>query len=279
MNDHESGRPVIALMGEFSAGKSTLANMLLGEGRSQVKVTATQMPPVWFSYGTDDPYLVDLDGTHHPFDPDQPVDVANTRHIRIFAETEILDVIDFVDMPGNSDPNMSADVWRRAIHHADGVIWCSHANQAWRQSEAAVWEELPEDLYPNSILLLTRFDKILGDNNRQRVLRRVKAEAADLFRDVLPIALLDAMEAGDDHDMWVNSGAEAFIATLLDIVLGDNGLAKAKAEASEGAADEEDASAPDVDPAAGPVLPRRVRRNDGERRERPEREDRSGTLG
>jgi len=277
--DDESGRPVIALMGEFSAGKSTLANMLLGEGHSQVKVTATQMPPVWFSFGTDDPYMVDLDGNRHPFDPEQEVDVANTLHIRVFAETEILDVVDIIDMPGNSDPNMSADVWRRAIHHADGVIWCSHANQAWRQSEAAVWEELPETLYPNSILLLTRFDKILGDNNRQRVLRRVKAEAGDLFRDVLPIALLDAMNAGDDHHMWVSSGAEAFIATLLDIVLGDGGLAHQKATAEEPDPVGADDPAPDADPSAGPVLPRRVVRSDGERRERPEREDRSGTLG
>ncbi|MEM9342579.1 MAG: dynamin family protein [Pseudomonadota bacterium] len=275
--DDESGRPVIALMGEFSAGKSTLANMLLGEGHSQVKVTATQMPPVWFSYGTDEAYLVDVNGDRHPFDPEQEVDVASTRHIRVFAETEILDVVDIIDMPGNSDPNMSADVWRRAIHHADGVIWCSHANQAWRQSEAAVWEELPEELYQNSILLLTRFDKILGENNRVRVLRRVKSEAADLFRDVLPIALLDAMNAGDDHDMWVESGAEAFIATLLEIVLGDNGLAQKKAKAAAAEPAEGDlGDAPEADTSAGPVLPRRVARASGERRDRPEREERSG---
>ena len=65
-NEFPVTRPVIALMGEFSAGKSTLANLLLGEGRSPVQVTATQLPPVWFSYGSEAPYKVDLDGNEDP---------------------------------------------------------------------------------------------------------------------------------------------------------------------------------------------------------------------
>ena len=44
-------KPRIALMGEFSAGKSTLANMLVGAQHLPVQVTATQLPPVWISQG------------------------------------------------------------------------------------------------------------------------------------------------------------------------------------------------------------------------------------
>ena len=39
-------KPVIALMGEFSAGKSTLLNLLVGRNILPTQVTATRMPPV-----------------------------------------------------------------------------------------------------------------------------------------------------------------------------------------------------------------------------------------
>ena len=42
-------RPLVALMGEFSAGKSTLSNLLIGKQALPVNVTATQLPPVWMS--------------------------------------------------------------------------------------------------------------------------------------------------------------------------------------------------------------------------------------
>ena len=42
-------RPRVALMGEFSAGKSTLSNLLIGRAALPVNVTATQLPPVWMS--------------------------------------------------------------------------------------------------------------------------------------------------------------------------------------------------------------------------------------
>ncbi|MEM0949381.1 MAG: dynamin family protein [Pseudomonadota bacterium] len=247
-------RPVMALMGEFSAGKSTLANLLLGEGHSPVKVTATQLPPVWFSYGDESPYAVGLDGSETPLAIEdlEQVSVETTAHVRIFLKAEILELMDLIDMPGNSDPNMSAEVWRRAVQHVDGVIWCSHANQAWRQSEAAVWEEMPDHLYPNSILLLTRFDKILGDSNRNRVLRRVRAEAEDGFAGIYPISLTDALSAGENRNQWEASGAEDFIGALLEIVI--SGI--------DTPAPEPEADPDPVEPVS--VMPRRVARSSGE---------------
>jgi GTPase Era involved in 16S rRNA processing len=41
----------VAILGEFSSGKSTLANVLLGRVSSPVRVTATQVPPIWYTHG------------------------------------------------------------------------------------------------------------------------------------------------------------------------------------------------------------------------------------
>ena len=217
----DKAKPVFALMGEFSAGKSTLANLLLGSGLSPVKVTATQLPPVWFKRGSGNPIVVGTDGTETEIALSELEGVAvdSTAYVRVFVESDLLEILEIIDMPGNSDPNMSADVWRRSLHHADGVIWCTHANQAWRQSEAAAWEDVDPELYPYSILLLTRFDKIREEKDRQRLLRRVESEAKDLFRAVLPISLLQATEAGEDREAWEASGAETFLKALLDVAM------------------------------------------------------------
>lgn len=218
--DEGPRRPRVCLMGEFSAGKSTLSNLLIGASALPVNVTATQLPPVWISHGTDDPYRVGLEGDTSGVDLEnlEDVRVEDTEHIRIFNESKFLKMCDLIDMPGISDPNMAADVWQRMIHHADIVIWCSHATQAWRQSEAAVWSHMPPELHKKSILLLTRMDRILSERDRGRVVKRVEKEAGSMFRQILPVSLIKAVEAGEDAEAWKESGASALLSTLSDLV-------------------------------------------------------------
>lgn len=223
--------PRVCLMGEFSAGKSTLSNLLIGSPAVPVNVTATQLPPVWISHGTDTPYRVGLDGETTDVDLEnlEDVNVEDTGHIRIFNEAKFLKMCDLIDMPGISDPNMAAEVWQRMIHHADIVIWCSHATQAWRQSEAAVWSHMPKELHEKSILLLTRMDRILSERDRGRVVKRVQKEAGSMFRKILPVSLIKAVEAGEDPQAWEESGAGDLL-TMLSTLVGEvaNGEMPAK---------------------------------------------------
>jgi len=213
-------KPRIAFMGEFSAGKSTLSNMLIGASPLPVKVTATQLPPVWISYGDRSAFREDLEGNVSPVDLDRLETIVpdETRVIRIFQESDILELCDLIDMPGISDPNMSPDLWQRVIDHADLVVWCTHATQAWRQSEAAVWESMKPELYSKSLLLLTRYDKLLNDSDRSRVLKRVRRETEGLFADCFPISLTQALAAKDNREQWEESGAEAFMERLVELL-------------------------------------------------------------
>jgi hypothetical protein len=214
-------KPRIAIMGEFSSGKSTLCNLLMGARPLLEKVTATQLPPVLVSYGDAPAYREDMDGVHHPLELNDlgSVDLEDTRLVHIFMQSDVLEMCDLIDMPGISDPNMSSEVWERVIPMADGILWCTHATQAWRQSEAGVWASLPSSLYENSLMLITRFDKILGDSDRLRVLKRVATETEGLFSGLFPISLTGAIAAGDDNDLWVESGAHAFAEAFLEMVL------------------------------------------------------------
>ncbi len=267
--DMPGRKPRIALMGEFSAGKSTLSNLLIGSDPLPTRVTATQLPPVWISWGDGQAYREDLDGSTHAIDIERigDIDPAETRVVRLFCRSDILELCDIIDMPGISDPNMSSDVWERLIDKADGVIWCTHATQAWRQSEAAVWESLDHAIFSNSLLLITRFDKLRNEIDRARVLKRVERETRGLFSARLPISLTQALSAGDDAETWQQSGAADFTDRLVSIL---NALATSLGSQTGdrlGAPLDDEATDANARPrsvrvhrgrSAAPVMPRRV---------------------
>ena len=273
---HQTRRkPRIALMGEFSAGKSTLSNLLLGSRPLPEKVTATRLSPVWMAAGSRPPYRIDVDGTEELISIEhlEEIPVEETRVIRLFFESDILDVCDLIDFPGISDPNMSSDVVERMLEEIDAVLWCTHATQAWRQSEQAVWDQMPDEVKKRSILLITRFDKLTNERDRGRVLKRVLHETKGQFGGTFPISLTQALKAGDDFEAWDASGAGAFSDHLIDMVreltlavadkteslyvLGQRGDKIATPPASD-AFVLTDPVVAGRDPDAGPVVPRRV---------------------
>lgn len=211
----------LALMGEFSAGKSTLSKLFLGDAPLPVKVTATRLPPVWISHGESAAYAVSHDGTETRIeieDIDQ-VRIEDTRMIRLFNPSETLEICDLIDMPGISDPNMSSDVWLSVMDEVDSVVWCTQATQAWRQSEAATWEQIADRTNGDNILLVTQVDKLRSDRDLDRVLMRVRKETKGQFKDVFPLSITGAIAAGDDEARWIESGAAEFIDLLVELLM------------------------------------------------------------
>ncbi len=276
-------KPRLALMGEFSAGKSTLTHLLVGLEPLPVQVTATRLPPVWISHGPAAATVVGLDGSEEQIAVEQIIDVPldSTALIRLSLPAEALELCDLIDMPGISDPNMPTEVWRALMPEVDAVIWCTHATQAWRQSEAAAWDSIRDGLSGPSTLLVTHFDKLQNDRDQARVLKRVVREAGEKFQSVFPIALNQALAAGDDAEIWQASGADAFVESLIELLVrwsdpkshapqGESAPSKAEALAREAARDRGKTQTPQPESLVeGRVVPRRVKRE--RRSERPDR--------
>jgi GTPase SAR1 family protein len=289
-DDQLPRKPRLALMGEFSAGKSTLSNILLGQSPLPMRVTATRLPPVYISYGTPGATLIGRDGSETPFDLADldAVDLDRTRMIRLYLESDTLQICDLIDMPGISDPNMDAEVWQSVFSLADSVVWCTHATQAWRQSEAATWEMIRHDTNGDNLLLITQIDKLASERDRARVLHRVRRETEGQFAGIFPVALLQALNAGEDADRWAESGAAQFTECLVEMLLSPTHLAE-RAYPSDMVFEPCEAEGDDLTPAqddeatvesaaesTGRVTPKRVRpKAGGERTERLPRRERS----
>lgn len=214
-------KPRIALMGEFSAGKSSLTNLLLGGRPLPVQVTATRLPPVWISHGEEHAEMIDHQGNCEtlPVDALRDVSVKDAQLIRVQLPAETLELCDLIDMPGISDPNMPGDVWEKILPEVDSLLWCTPAQQAWRQSEAAFWSMLQPQLKAPATLVLTHFDKLLTARDQTRVLRRLAQETGGDFAGIFPLSLQLALDAGEDLEAWQNSGADRFVEHLVNVLL------------------------------------------------------------
>lgn len=257
-------KPRLALMGEFSAGKSTLTNMLLGMDPLPTRVTATRLPPVWISYGEGPATRIDMQGQVHEIDGDalDQVVLEDTRLIRLSLKSDSLELCDLIDLPGISDPNMSAEVWQGVMDDVDCVVWCTHATQAWRQSEAGTWDLVAPRTNGRNLMLVTQMDKLTSQRDRDRVMARVRQETEGLFEAHYPISLTQAMAAGEDCDQWASSGAAAFTEHLVDLLLHPGTAYAGPSEAPE---PQVQAEVPE-----NQVLPKRVRNRPGDRlRTRP----------
>ena len=197
-------KPCLALMGEFSRGQEHPFEPADRHAIAPGSGHATQLPPVWIAHGDQPPYRVDLRGQRRAGRPQPPCRDRGARTPPMCGSSESPTCWKSATsstcraFPTRLWPR---NVWQRVIHNATSVIWCTHATQAWRQSEAAVWESLPPQLHAKSLLLLTRMDKINSRNDRERLLRRVRRETDGLFAEVLPISLLQAIEAGEDREV------------------------------------------------------------------------------
>lgn len=214
LEDWSQRKPRLALMGEFSAGKSTLLNFLIEEEVLPTRATATELPPVWFSYGNSGSYWVGEDGDRNQITVNQLSDVPpSARYVRLFVEAEILEHCDVIDTPGISDPNLAVETWRVAAGYANMVMWCTSATQAWRQTERSAWLSLPERLRKHSILVVTRSDKLLTEQDRDKVARRMAREAEEYFAGTVFMSTPNAVQAkaelasGQETPLWNASGA------------------------------------------------------------------------
>ncbi|MGF1554370.1 MAG: dynamin family protein [Paracoccaceae bacterium] len=218
-------RPRVVVLGEFSAGKSSLVNLLVGRSVAPTQVTATHLPPCRFVH---DPALeeglrieaTDTGGRTRALAPETLTGDAPREWVALtvrLAEPLVGDV-EILDPPGLADPLLGEDAAGALAGRAEIAVWCTPAIQAWRQSEKAAWLALPARLRARAVLAVTQTDR-LAPLDVERVLRRLRRETEGLFATIVPMATPMAMAARAraqeaERAAWQASGAAALFATI-----------------------------------------------------------------
>ena len=131
-----------------------------------------------------------------------------------------LRTIEILDCPGLS----ASEHPELASHAVDLALWCTVSIQAWKESERVAWSQLPARLRSCGLLVSTHADLLPDDQDRSKLLTRLRSECGSMFRDVILVATGDALALAQDErapaaEAWHATGAdmlEAALSALLD---------------------------------------------------------------
>ncbi len=216
----------MALAGEFSSGKTTLARMLLGREFVSTKAAASAMPTVRFQYGTDETFCLVTKGKAQMISGVEALDEKQMRaadYLIITTDQPFLKQVEIYDTPGTSDPSRDHDQIVSVAEQVEIVLWCTNATQAWRQSERLMWESLPARLHKQSLLIVTHVDLEKVKASLGRLMKRMTKEAGSYFHSILAMDLLTALKSRFDAKLinnpigWEESGGAACLQIIKSI--------------------------------------------------------------
>lgn len=178
-------RPVrIAILGESNAGKTTLANRLIGSEVLPTSVVSNTPYDVWVRHAaTPSVHASDAEGTRFDCSHDASSRPEDIRGLEIGLPFAVLRDIEIIDTcarrlaEGGNRPAM--------LPKADVLVWCTNAARAWGASERAARNSCPPLPPARAILVATHADTLRGPEARDAVRARLKQEAGKWFATVL----------------------------------------------------------------------------------------------
>ena len=218
-------RPLlVAVMGEFNAGKSSLVNALAGDAVAPVGVTPTTATINVLRYGAPGGRVSYHDGTTRELGAASvgpflaglgDREAATIRQVEVFAPLEGLRRVEIVDTPGlNSLRPEHERVAREFLVEADALVWVFAAGQAAKASEREALQ-LARGAGKHVLGVVNKIDRAAPDEVAG-VLRHVETTLGDLIEGAVPLsaqAALVARRAGDEAGQ-AQSGLAALEARL-----------------------------------------------------------------
>jgi len=195
-------RPLrVVVLGENNSGKTSVTDLIIGQGLLPTGVVSNTHVPVLVGYGEQPAiYGVDYDETRIRIDSDDgddPLTDLAYRAVQVMLPLPALKSYQILDTPPSASPSAF-------VGDADIVIWCTVSTRAWTESERAAWAALPKRCSRNALLVGTHKDGLDTEEDVAHVKERLRNLTSGLFRDVI---LVDAegVQGGDavaDDDPW-----------------------------------------------------------------------------
>ncbi len=205
----------VLIMGEFSSGKSTMINALIGEPilpeRSQTATAiiteikyGTEKKAIIYPIkgkwsGGDEPFEVSVTELrnylliNHNIGNDEGRDTnimegnviaSPFERAEVFLPLDILkDGVEVIDSPGLNDPASHGDITRNYLPNVHAIIFCINGLKPYSESEKDTLEKLNSMHYETPVFLITRFDNVCEDNEDENEIDAYKKTViADIKR-------------------------------------------------------------------------------------------------
>ncbi|MDY6056536.1 MAG: dynamin family protein [Campylobacter lanienae] len=228
--------PLVAIVGQFSSGKSSFLNALLGADILPTGVVPVTAKPTFIKYAPN--YMLKIlhnDGRDEYKNIDELSAFVDQRHalkdvknLTIYAPNELLKKISFIDTPGlNSRSDADTNETKMILKEAVALIWISLIDNAARKSELDELTLIPNSLKQNAIALLNQKDKLSSDEIT-RVLAHANLTYSNYFSSIEAIsAKLQRENSGDSGfevvfkflDKTANTKEDFIKATSQEILL------------------------------------------------------------
>lgn len=217
----------LAVMGEFSAGKSTFVNALIGRKVAPMGVLPTTNTVNRFRHGSGTIRVHYEDGRIQFVHVDQSHDFLESIDEREAREIQYLDIegnfdqladMMVVDTPGlNATQAHHAEITERFVDQADAIIWIFSATRAGAASEAKILQFLHEEDRP-ILGVLNKIDT-LNKDEQVELITYLQEQFGNVLLDVLPAdshnALQGRLEGGHPEALAILGGVQAGLRSYL----------------------------------------------------------------
>lgn len=196
----------LLIMGEFSTGKSTFINAIVGKEIAAVGALPTTAVITKLCYGEEDKITIYFkDGKSKVYEQDEFAQITsetddskykkirkNIKYVECAMPMDILQYISLIDSPGlNALNKIHADITKEFVDNADAVLWMFSTDKAASVTEIQAMEALNPRLKP--IAIINQIDKLdPEEDDIETFLNDIKNKLKGKVLDVIGISSLMA---------------------------------------------------------------------------------------
>lgn len=201
---------LVAVMGEFSCGKSSFVNAFIGADVAPTGITPTTATINIVKYGrTRSARVVYRDNTSREIEGQalstslsaiDDNEARRVQHVEILMPIDVLERVNIVDTPGlNSILPEHEAVARSFLQRADAVVWLFTVNQAGKSTERKALESIAE----HGVRVLGVLNKIdqLSAEQVEEIVTYVTGELGERVEACVPISARRAL-SGQPESGW-----------------------------------------------------------------------------